>query len=256
MPGAYRYAGTGAVVELRPIKHYDPATGWRTFRRWKGFHADIEELAETYVGAGVVINIDPIENTPRSILSVQQAGDGSGPAAEEISATWELLVSLEDEDNWGHPTPAAHLASLATVTARGEFVKSVDDYEKLGTEPPSYSGLSAEMKGFVLSRGAKDLTYFCPKLVLRLTRVVPRNSSVVVIDYGLRLNVFTTAELLDTDLIDDFPLPPTIGDLPDGQWLSIPPGQQDRSDGRVQIVYEFVHGAMGSFNTAWKYGTP
>lgn len=235
--------GTSGLIKIASAYYWDPATGQRTVERWKGNKDDVLTEYNTLVGSGVRASVEPIEGTPKAILSVDQGGDGSNVDAN-VQNVWTLIPNVEEVSLFLHPTYKPTFVAMGS-SALVLFKKDLTDYSENGEGPAGWpDGLGTPLKDFVRAWCEENKTYQVTRYVLRHTRVVSPDT-LLTADYTNYLRTYTTTALTSAETI------PTaiLATLPTGSWLKQACAVEQLSDGRFSIVREWWFRETGGWDS-------
>lgn len=235
--------GTGGLIKIASAYYWDPATGQRVVERWKGNKDDVKTTFDTYINSGVRASMEPIEGTPKAILSVDQGGDGVDVDAN-VQSVWTLIPSVEEQSLFVHPNYKATFEAMSDA-GLVQFKKDLRDFSEEGITPSGWpGGLGSPLEDFVRLWCEEIRTFTTTRWVLRHTRVVAPTTSLTA-DYTNYLRTYTTTALATAES------PPStiLSTLPTGSWLKQACAVEQLSDGRFSIVREWWYRETGGWDS-------
>ena len=233
--------GIAGLYELVPARHFTASQGWQILRRFKGNHDACIAAGTGYANLGYEVSVEPIEGTPKSILTVSESGSDL-----VVESVWTLLANAEDATLWLHPRVSVWTKAMS-IDGLAQFRKDVNDILN-GETPINIAGLPADLQTFIhlLAEGLD--TFYLTRWVLRNSRVVAANTSLRP-NQANTLRVFTTAELQADESIP----PSIIFQLPLGDWLKQCGTTEQLSDGRFQFGQEWWWRESGGWDERLLY---
>jgi len=238
--------GTTGLQLISSARVYDPASGDRTLRRYKGNHDDVLAQYQSLLGSAYRVSIEPIEGTPKSILTIDEIGAPGGNVDENVQTVWTLQSTVEDAPLAEHPKFKAVL-SLMPDEGLAQFNADLDEWLS-GTVPSAWSGGLGglgDLEDYVRLRGEGVDTWQRARYTLRKVKTVAANSAIVV-SHANVLRYYTGAQIGGID--GDAPPTALIGTLPAGHWLKMPPQIDQLSNGRYTLSQEWWYGEIGEWD--------
>ena len=268
--------GTDGLIELTPTAWtYSPATGQLAVRRFKGPHADAEAYAESLIGTGIEVMLEPIEGTPLSIVTIRDvAGTGGGGGVDSnVETVWTLQPQIEEISVFLHPKVQADVGRLPQNSydfktllkiIRGEDVK-VQSTTTVRLDDVTIVALSkgaswtmeyalARLRNLPNVLLAANLylngveNYQTTRASLRKSRVVSPNSSITA-DWDGVGKIYSTRRLVSLERIPNA----IIGTLEDGDWYKCSGNVEQMGDGRFTISTEWLYREKGGWDTSLLY---
>ena len=285
---AARLKGNINVRQIHRESFWDDVTGWTTVVKWQGLwpHIDLAKTNDFYVeGASKVGAVQNGDQAQDGILTVtfaaisQAEAASSQPTINEFSNTW-TLSAVEEERNIEQHKNYRGLASLAgekgylqrvliavqeykNRVANGisvpspdkDLVFALDQYiTKSGsttTISDANQALAVELADLVLEGQS---TYATDRFALRNVRVVPGNTDITASHANTR-EMWSNSNV--TSLISSGAAGITqsalIGNIANTfagtYWLKLAPTIDEMTNGRYQIVTEFINHDEDEFST-------
>lgn len=244
--------GTDGLIELLPAAwSYSPATGQLAIRRFKGPHADAEAYADSLVGTGIEVMLEPIEGTPNSIVTIRDVsgGGGGGDVDANVETIWTLQPQIEEISVFLHPRVKADVGVLTDegLTQYNADVKAVLGGTDDGAWATRYPAASAIYKAMVLASGGEE-NYPITRATLRKSRVVSPNSAITADWVGVG-KIYATARLRNLESIPNA----IVGTLENGDWYKAAGTVEQMGDGRYSISTEWLYRETGGWDTTLLY---
>ena len=212
--------GNTSLLELPPERQYEPKTGWRLTRKWRGLLADCNAFASTVAGPSVSVQVTPDDSGMGSV-SVRQAEMESGSAGnnpaqtgepEADSDVWDLDGNDLEEPVWEHKAVAAYAVLDPTDY---DYLRRSYEEAKADGNWKDFIGTFNTPEGnaiwLMLTTGVES--YLISQYVLRRTRAFASSSRGAFNLAGANLQ-YSTQQLLELG-------PPMhiAPKLPSGAWL-------------------------------------
>jgi hypothetical protein len=280
---AARLKGNINVRQIHRESFWDDVTGWTTVVKWQGLwpHIDLAKTNDFYVeGASKVGAVQNGDQAQDGILTVtfaaisQAEAASSQPTINEFSNTW-TLSAVEEEQNIEQHKNYRKLAAIAAekgwlqriLVAIQEYKNKVangianqttdKDLVFLLSDYVTMKGTAAEQ---TLADEIADLilegqsTYATDRFALRNVRVVPGNTDITASHANTR-EMWSNSNV--TSLISSGAAGITqsalIGNIANTfagtYWLKLAPTIDEMTNGRYQIVTEFINHDEDEFST-------
>jgi hypothetical protein len=189
-------------------------------------------VGESWAAQGFEVSIDPIENSPKSLVTATLAGTEDGDPDADVQSIWTLNANTVDRSLWEHPKVTVWTRAMSTE-GLAQFRADVNAI-LAGEVPIDITGLPADLQTFIKLIGEGTDSYQKTEWVLRNTRIVSPFTSLRP-NQENTMKVFTTAEL---DLVEDVP-DTILFQLPAGDWLKLTGTTEQMQDGRFQFSQEW-----------------
>lgn len=244
--------GTDGLIELLPAAwSYSPATGQLAIRRFKGPHADAEAYADSLVGTGIEVMLEPIEGTPNSIVTIRDVSGsgGGGDVDANVETIWTLQPQAEEDTVFAHPRVVAEASALSDDrwTQYNLDKKAIIAGSEDGTWLTRYNDKPTIFKAMRLAV-LSDEKYFVTRATLRKSRVVSPNSAITADWVGVG-KIYSTTRLRQLESV------PTaiVGALENGDWYKAAGTVEQMGDGRYSISTEWLFKETGGWDTTLLY---
>jgi hypothetical protein len=244
------------------VANWDPRSGWKLSRRWRGLVAPVLQLREQLRSLGVSVQYELEENCSYATVEATYGAEDGQPADQPLSDQWTLAGNDLEKSLWELPAVRAEFnkipeddskpRALAVIRKNVESLASgeltvVDEFgvEATGTDATSVFLLMIAQLGLdptvfsklVSSRAAGVESYTVSQWVLRRTTIIASNSTI-------KPSLSNIGKLLTTSYLTQIEeIPTTIRfDLPpNGYWLKRTPTFEQTAADKWQITQEWWH---------------
>lgn len=241
------FYGQAVIVELPDVRTYDPRTGWRVTKRWRGIPAAIRQKMQEAVSAGLQCSLEPNDEGGYDTLSASYGVDLYDSTNAALADQWTLQGNDLEKSIWEHVAFKAELAKITDLKHLAQFKKDIadlvngefdeeDEVTPASLIPAGYSISSTVIESFVRSLLAGVDSYLVSQYVLRHTVTVASGSSIRASYTGVGY-VYSTAQIVAIENIPNN----LIFSLPEGVWLKRTPTVDQVTYDRWQITQEWWH---------------
>jgi hypothetical protein len=258
-------------VEQPVLGQYNPATGWRVIRSWRGLSGAFAVDVETHAAAGRAVNLEPHgQHNTFQVLSVTGATlDGTKPTVI-LTDLWALLGNSPQLSVWQCPKIQAQMRKIAepvdralvrtwiNLLARGEQYWNPNvpsDAEErlrtpvrltkaniLGTASLFIGTTDAEFErviGGLIEDMADGLEFWQGRQYVLKHQFTFFLGTKIPDPYATAGMVLTSDQVL---ALEDFPSARVPFGIPPGVWLKQTPSIQPLGDDKWQVEYELWWG--------------
>ena len=236
------WKGTDFASKL-PSYDMTPGVGIKTSYRHETTYAKARALAGNYYNAGIMATCKQIGDSP--VWSVEATLEGEN--ATDLQSTHELRINLLQNDVKANRVLQGQLGGIGTSLAVSRIaeVESIarsiisgkETYENEITNmfaselfpTPEIAGIGQDLLDMLLA-GTTGFQSFAYVYVHTFNFGSWRDT---VADFVNVQKIFTTAQLIAAENI------PTNAQVPNGEWLKLPPEQVVQLGQRKQLKYEY-----------------
>lgn len=249
------YYGQAVIVELPDVRSYDPRTGWRVTKRWRGTPDAIRQKTQEVVNAKMQCTLEPSDDGGYDVLSASYGVDLYDGTGATLADQWSLQGNDLEKSIWELPAVKTELAKITDSSkvgllrsdiealARGDETIRDESGEEIDLTETALLDVAVALgctrsviKSLIdsMSRGVDS--FLVSQYVLRHTVTVASGSSIRASYTGVGY-VYSTDQLTAAETIPNN----IIFSLPTGVWLKRTPTVDQISYDRWQIVQEWWH---------------
>lgn len=244
--------GTTGLVFQGISRAYSEQQGETTTEVWQGESTEVDSEYSTLRAAGVQCYTEPVGGKKYRLHVVYTDGEGStgsGNPDDYVTPTWSIHPTIEKVSVMKSPPIRARI-QLLDKTAFENFATELahareGDYAYFasGGEFIPYTGddivLNSALLEVLMGEDIKEQLWW----TLRKTRVCPRNTALQP-DWTDIRKIWTTAQIITVEST----IPANLGTLPSGDWLKLPGGSEQQTDGRSVIYTEWHYRESGGWD--------